>query len=99
MINENIKRTLNQALCRLCQRQVELKSFRQAAELLKTNFNEIKLLAENLQLHRLHDARGNMTICADSLFSVLQTRPTQRFEADVFKTNPSASNYFIGDIR
>lgn len=98
MRKENLKRTLNRAFCRACEKHVELKSFAQAADLLRTNINEINMLAENFQLHRLHNAKGTLNICSASLNDVLEKRPTQRFEADLFKTNPSFSNIFIGEI-
>jgi DNA-binding LytR/AlgR family response regulator len=92
------KRTENEAYCLLCEREVELKTFEQAAEILKTNFREILDLAEAGQVHRLHNSRGRVVICSESLSEILEKRPTQRFNLDFFKTNPSSSNIFMGEI-
>lgn len=98
MNNSNFQRTLNHAFCQLCQKVVELKNIDQAADVLKAGFNEIKYLIENFQLHRINNSQGKVRICAESLFEVLERRPTQRLSEDLFKTNPSGSNIFIGDI-
>jgi hypothetical protein len=97
MKKENPYRTLNLAFCQICRKTVELKTLEQAAETLKANYNEIKFLAENHQLHRLNNSRGKLKFCAESLFDVLERRPTQSFDEDIFKTNPSGSEIFIGD--
>ena len=88
------KRTINRAFCLLCEKEVELKNFDEAAEILKADFGEILALAETGQVHRLHNARGRVAVCAESLFDLLEKRPTLRFTIDVFKTNPSSSNIF-----
>lgn len=98
MRDENLYRTLNMAFCQICRKTVELKTLEDAAEILKANYNEIKFLAENHQLHRLNNSRGVLKICAESLFDVLERRPTQPFNEDIFKTNPSGAEIFIRDI-
>jgi hypothetical protein len=99
MQSNNLKRTLNHAYCQICQKTVELNTLEQAAELLKADYNEIKFLAENFQIHRLNNSRGALRICAESLYKLLESRPTQPLDEETFKTNPSGSNIFIGDIR
>lgn len=99
MKNENLYRTVNMAFCQVCRKTVELKTLDEAAETLKANFNEIKFLVENFHLHRLNNSRGILKICAESLFSVLERRPTQPFDEDIFKTNPSGAKIFIGDLQ
>ena len=98
MKKENPYRTIDVAFCQICRKTVELKSLEQAAETLKASFNEIKFLAENLQLHRLNNSRGKLKVCAVSLFEVLERRPTQSLDEDIFKTNPSGAEIFIGDF-
>ncbi|HSK72222.1 MAG TPA: hypothetical protein VK892_11035 [Pyrinomonadaceae bacterium] len=88
------KRTINRAFCLLCEKEVELKNFEETAGILKTDFGEVLALAETGQIHRLHNARGRVAICAESLFDLLEKRPTLRFTIDVFKTTPSSSNIF-----
>lgn len=92
---EAFKRTENQAFCVKCGRQVGLLSFERAGDILKTGLDEILELAEAGQIHRLHNALGNVAVCAESLFEVLETRPTERFNSDIFKTNPSNSKIFF----
>lgn len=91
MKKENIYRTISVTFCGHCRKTVELKTLEQAAEILKANYNEIKILSENHQLHRLKSSSGILQICAESLFYVLERRPTQTFDEDIFKTNPSGS--------
>jgi hypothetical protein len=98
MKKENIYRTLNIAFCRICRKTVEMKNLEQTAEILKASYNEIKFLAENRQLHRLNNSHGILKICAESLFDVLERRPTQPFDEDIFKTNPSGSDILISDF-
>lgn len=93
----NLHRTLNMAFCQICRQTVELRSLEEATETLKASFNEIKYLAENHHLHRLNNSRGKLMICAESLFEVLERRPTQSLDEDIFKTNPSGSDIFIGE--
>lgn len=89
MQNPKFQRTLDKAFCNLCRQPVELRTFEQAAQLLKINFSGVKLLAENFQIHRLNDSRGTIKICGESLMKILYARPTMEFDADIFKTNPS----------
>ncbi|HSK71819.1 MAG TPA: hypothetical protein VK892_09005 [Pyrinomonadaceae bacterium] len=93
------KRSESAAYCLVCEKEVELKTFEQAAETLKTDFGEILALAEAKKIHRLHNSRGAVVICGESLFEVLESRPTLQFNLDFFKTNPSSSNIFAGEIR
>jgi hypothetical protein len=86
------ERTESQAFCLICNKQVGLLTFEHSAEILKTDLNEILEFAESGQIHRLHNALGKVEICAESLFDVLETRPTERLNPDIFKTNPSSSN-------
>lgn len=76
----------------ICERQVKLLTFEQAAEILKTNFREILEFIETGFVHCLHTSRGKVAVCADSVFDVLENRPTQPFNPDIFKTNPSNLN-------
>lgn len=89
------KRTINHAFCIKCGRQVGLLTFKRAGKILKTGINELYELAEAGQIHRLHNVHGRVEICAESLFDVLETRPTERLNPDIFKTNPSSSNILI----
>jgi hypothetical protein len=70
-------RTADRALCPLCEKPVKLLSFSEAADLFKTDIAEIENLAETGKLHRIHNNRGQVMICTESLFWLFQNRPTQ----------------------
>jgi hypothetical protein len=70
-------RTRDRALCPLCEKPVKLFSFAETADYFKTELSEIENLAETGKLHRIHNNRGKVMICAESLFSLFENRPTQ----------------------
>jgi hypothetical protein len=70
-------RTADRALCPLCEKPVKLLTYAEAADFFKTDREEIENLAENCKLHRIHNNRGRVMICAESLFSLFGDRPTQ----------------------
>jgi hypothetical protein len=67
-------RTRDQAFCPDCDKPVHLLSFEEATEFVKTGFENILRLAEMHELHRLHNRKGVVMICADSLFQILNNR-------------------------
>ena len=69
-------RTRDRAFCPECEKPVKLLSFAEADEFLKTGFENILRLAETNMLHRLHNRKGVVMICADSLFRLLENRRT-----------------------
>jgi len=70
-------RTSDRALCPLCEKPVKLLSFSDAADFIKTETAEIENLAKTGKLHRIHNNRGKVMICAESLFFLFENRPTQ----------------------
>jgi hypothetical protein len=70
-------RTADRALCPLCEKPVKLLSFSEAADLFKTDTAEIENLAKIGKLHRIHNNRGRVMICAEALFCLFEIRPTQ----------------------
>lgn len=70
-------RFLGLAFCPRCEKVVELLSFGQAARSYRTDVQDITWLAENGDLHRLHDRHANLMICGLSLFSVFENRRTR----------------------
>jgi hypothetical protein len=70
-------RTENRAFCPTCQKPVDLMSIEKTAEFYKTNVEEIKSLTHNTVLHPIHNNRGNLMICAESLFAFFERRETQ----------------------
>jgi hypothetical protein len=67
-------RTRDRAFCPDCDKPVKLLSFAEAEDFVKTGFENILRLAEMHELHRLHNRKGVVMICADSLFRILNNR-------------------------
>ena len=72
-------RTRDRAFCPDCEKPVKLLSFEEAVGFIKTGFENIFRLAEMHELHRLHNRKGEVMICADSLFQILNNRQ-KRFD-------------------
>jgi hypothetical protein len=70
-------RTRDRAFCPDCDKPVKLLSFEQAADFIQTGLEDILRLAEMRELHRLHNRKGVVMICADSLFQILNNRQKQ----------------------
>lgn len=71
-------RTRDRAFCLKCQKPVDLMTYAKAAEFFKMEVEDILQLAEGGHLHRIHNRRGVMMICGDSLFTFFdscETRP------------------------
>lgn len=64
----SVVRTRNQTFCSICKLQVGLVAVEKAAETYETTSVEIVVLAEKGIIHRLHNAKGNVMLCANSLF-------------------------------
>ena len=67
-------RTRDRAFCPECEKPVKLLSFAEAAEFVKTGFENVLRLAEIQELHRLHNRKGAVMICGESLFRLLTNR-------------------------
>ena len=67
-------RTRDRAFCPDCEKPVKLLSFEEAIGFIKTGFENIFRLAEMHELHRLHNRKGVVMICAESLFRLLNNR-------------------------
>ncbi|HQU84054.1 MAG TPA: hypothetical protein PKY59_13045 [Pyrinomonadaceae bacterium] len=80
---KNVIRTRNQAFCAFCELQVGLVAIEKAAENYQTTSVEIVVLAEKGIVHRLHNAKGKVMLCANSLFDAethLQQTRSMSFE-------------------
>lgn len=69
------------AFCPLCDKAVELLSFGEAARSYNTDVQDITWLAENGELHRLHDRHANLMICGSSLTGVFENRRTRLLDS------------------
>ncbi len=83
-------RTADRALCPLCEKPVKLLSFSDTADFIKADIREIENLAKNGKLHRIHNNRGLVMICTESLFWYFENRPTQCLTLETL--SPGSSN-------
>jgi len=65
------------AYCPLCEKLVELLGFSEAADLFNTDTDDIDSLARGGEIHRIHNSRGKVLICSDSLFRCFNSRQTR----------------------
>jgi hypothetical protein len=61
------ERTIRQTFCPICRAAVELISLARAAELYETTADDISSLIRRRAIHCLHNLRGEVLICFDSL--------------------------------
>lgn len=79
----SVVRTRSQTFCGICKLQVGLVAVEKAAETYETTSIEIVVLAEQGIIHRLHNAKGSVMLCANSLFDAephLQKTKSLSFE-------------------
>jgi hypothetical protein len=88
-INNNLLRTADRAFCLMCKKKVKLADYEQAAEYFKTDVEDICEQAESRRLHRIHNKSGATMICVESLFTLLEMRPTQRLKPEFLPFNPA----------
>lgn len=60
-------RTQSQAFCFSCSEQVSLMSFQQATELDEASQTELIGFLESGAIHRVHNSKGHILICLNSL--------------------------------
>lgn len=70
-------RTGDRAFCLRCQKPVDLMTYSKSAEFFKTDLEDIRKHAESGDLHRIHNRRGEMMICCNSLFTFFDSRETR----------------------
>ncbi len=68
------------AYCPRCEKPVDLMSFEESAEFYKTNVGSIEALTEAGDLHRVHNSKGKVLICGESLFKNFDNRQTQKLD-------------------
>jgi ribosomal protein S20 len=66
-ISKTVRRSQTRAFCFLCDAQVELISMAQAAERCRTTQYEIYQLVEQGEVHRIHNSKGSIMVCRNSL--------------------------------
>lgn len=80
-VRATIFRTESRGFCQSCQKSVSLMLIEQTAEFYKTNIEDINSLQQKTILHPIHNNRGKLMICADSLFTFFEQRQTQLLDA------------------
>ena len=73
-------RTRNRAFCPRCDKPVDLVRFDEAAAFYKTQISDITALSETGDLHRIHNSKGEVLICSDSLFAEFDRRETRKLD-------------------
>lgn len=73
-------RTYDRAFCPRCQKPVNLMFFDEAAGFYKTQIAAIAAIAETGNLHRIHNSKGEILICSESLFQEFSQQKTQKLD-------------------
>jgi hypothetical protein len=74
-------RRTDKAFCIVCDKPVDLLSFKASANLFNTDLQDIEFLAGRGEVHRIHNRHGEVRVCAASLFSAFEDRPTRLLES------------------
>ena len=65
------------AYCLVCEKPATLVTFVEAGALMRSAEAEIENLAHAGVLHRLHNRKGEVMLCGESLFTVYESRQTR----------------------
>jgi hypothetical protein len=79
-------RNLSRAFCPVCAKQVDLTSFEIAAELFRTDLQDIQFLVNEGSVHQLHNRKGKLMVCSASLFTCFDSRRTRLNTDGILKT-------------
>lgn len=79
-------RTKTVALCPSCRKPVKLISVSRTAEFYKTTLEEIYQLRDKLVLHPVHNIKGELMICEESLLGAFEQRKTQNLDSNYLLT-------------
>jgi hypothetical protein len=69
------------AVCPICEKPVDLMDPAEAARCFKTDEQDIEFLAKSGDIHRIHNRRGEVMICCNSLFACFDKRPTRLLDS------------------
>jgi len=78
------------AYCPVCDKFVELLGFSESADLFNTDTDDIESLVIGGELHRIHNIRGKILICSDSLFRCFDSRETRRLDTGYKTLKPKS---------
>ena len=74
IISNQTFRQSAKAFCLICQQSVKLLSFAETAELFETTVQNILQTRRRTELHLLHNRRGVVMICKNSVADILNQR-------------------------
>ena len=75
-------RTKNRGFCVLCDKPVGLVDFQYAARRLKKTVREVFDLANKHRIHRAHNQKAAVMVCADSLFRQVEDQQTRKLDSN-----------------
>ncbi len=73
------ERSRDRAFCILCDRIVRLVTPQESEEMFKANWVELMQLTEQGKIHRIHNSKGRIRICFNSLLGIEKEVRTQEF--------------------
>jgi hypothetical protein len=76
-------RAVDTAFCPVCEKLVRLMSFTESANLLETAVSDAQDLAERHVLHRVHNNRGEIMICSESIIACFREQETQPLDQNI----------------
>ena len=74
-------RRTTSAYCPKCEKPVDLLSHERSADLFKTDIQDIEFLAKQNLIHRVHNRKGTVLICSNSLFDCFDSRSTRLLDS------------------
>ena len=78
-------RRSGRAFCPVCSKQVDLLAFDHAAELFHTDLQDIQFLTKRGEVHQIHNRKGQLMVCAVSLFECFDSRRTRLLDSGIIK--------------
>lgn len=73
-------RSRDRAFCPRCEKPVNLMNFDEVAKFYKAEVSDIEALAETGELHRVHNSKGKVLVCCESLFKDFDNRQTKKLD-------------------
>lgn len=85
-------RRSNHAFCPVCEKEVELISFEDAATLFHTDLQDIEFLAKKGDVHQVHNRKGKVMACTPALFDCFEKRKTRLLDSGILKKIAAAKS-------
>jgi hypothetical protein len=85
-------RRSSHAFCPVCEKQVELISFADAATLFHTDLQDIQFLTNKGDVHQVHNRTGKVMACSPALFDCFENRKTRLLDSGILKEIAAAKS-------